>query len=105
MEEAKGTHVRVVAGVVEELGRDLEVAADALERARVAGRVALERGEELGGVDAVDLARLRVVGQHVDALERLDRVGLEVPVSAGRWGGASVGEADGRARERERRLT
>ena len=85
----KGTHVRVVAGVEWELGGDLEVAADTLERARVAGRVALERGEELGGVDAVDLARLRVVGQHVDALERLDRVGLEVPVNAGRRGRVS----------------
>ena len=64
----------VVPGVVEVLGGDLEVAADALERAHLAGGVALERGEEVCSVDYVDLARLRGVGKHFDALERTDRV-------------------------------
>ena len=63
----------VVDGIVEVLCGDLEVAADTLEGARVAG-LALERGEEVCSVDYVDLARLRGVGKHFDALERTDRV-------------------------------
>ena len=67
----------VVAGIVEVLCGDLEVAADTLERARVAG-LALERGEEVRGVDAVDLAFLRRVDEHLEALERLQH--HEVPM-------------------------
>ena len=91
--------MRVVPGVVEVLGGDPEVAANALERAHLAGGIALERGEEVRGVDAVDLAFLRRVDEHLDALERLQH--HEVPVytcqrAEKRRGGRIGNEGSGR---------
>ncbi len=65
---------------MQELGGDLEVPADTLEGALVVRGVALERGEEVGGVHHVDLPCLgRVWEDVVEPLYRLDHVRLEVP--------------------------
>ena len=70
---------------MEVFGRDLEVPADTLEGALVVGFVALERGEEVCGVDDVDLAVLRRIWEDVvKTLDGLHRVGLEVSVKSPR---------------------
>lgn len=77
----EGTHVGIVPSVVEELGLDLEVPAHAVEGPCVIRRVAFQCGEEVDGIDHVDLSCRRVVGQDVlDAFDGVEQVRLQVPV-------------------------